>query len=120
MVPVGDLSILVRGRRIEVRREVVLVATGSWDGCSIGDRVGTLAPTGVPSDEEALWTEIASEIAKDEETALVQAASSTYDAEGVDLSLIDWMLTMTPTDRLRTLERHAAGLAPFVPDDRDD
>lgn len=30
-----------------------------------------------------------------------------YDENGVDISLIDWMLSLTPIERLRYLQNHA-------------
>lgn len=116
----GELTVLVHGRRVEVRWERELVATALWDGARLRERVGTLAAAGLPQDHKRLWDEMAVAIAKDEREALAQSASCAYDGQGVDLTLIDWMLGMPPTDRLHLLERHAAGLAPFVLDDHDD
>jgi hypothetical protein len=35
------------------------------------------------------------------------SAEPTHSEDGVDLTLIRWMLSMTPTQRLQTLQQHA-------------
>lgn len=44
-------------------------------------------------------------------------AEQAYDSNGVDLSLIDWMLSLTPVQRLEVLQDAINFFAPFQPDD---
>jgi hypothetical protein len=46
--------------------------------------------------------------AEGERTAPVQAAAAepTYSEDGVDLTLIRWMLSLTPAERLDVLQQH--------------
>ena len=39
-----------------------------------------------------------------------------FDAAGVDLTQIDWMLSLTPFERLQVLYGTAASLARLIPD----
>src|SRR5262245_17634729 len=41
-----------------------------------------------------------------EDGTSVEPPAPAYAEDGVDLSLIHWMLSLTPTERLRSLERH--------------
>lgn len=103
---VGGLEVLVDRREVVVRQGETIVATGEWTG-RLEVRSGVL--------DEETHANIAAAIAEDEARAL--ASATAYDDSGVDLTLIDWMLTLTPSERLRVLLRHAAGLAGFIPDD---
>jgi hypothetical protein len=40
------------------------------------------------------------------EEAFSPDSTQTYSKDGVDLSLIRWMLSMTPTQRLQTLQKN--------------
>ena len=40
----------------------------------------------------------------------LSGCDSMYSEDGVDLSLIRWMLSMTPTERLQTLQRNIRGI----------
>lgn len=44
-------------------------------------------------------------------------AEQVYDSNGVDLSLIDWMLSLTPAQRLSVLQDAINFFAPFQHDD---
>jgi hypothetical protein len=39
--------------------------------------------------------------------------------DGVDLTLIDWMLSLSPSERLATLQDAIDFFSPFVPDESD-
>jgi hypothetical protein len=64
-----------------------------------------------------VWEQLETAIANDETEALASANATANDDDGVDVTLIDWMLSLTPTERLRVLMRHASELAGFVRDD---
>lgn len=101
------LDVDVDRRDVTVRSGGATVATARWTGRTLEERCGSLT-----SDT---WAELEAAIAASEERAISMAAAT--DESGVDLTLIDWMLTLTPTERLRVLMRHASGLAGFVRDD---
>lgn len=52
-----------------------------------------------------------------EERDDIPAIENAYNAEGVDLSLIDWMLGLSPSERLDVLQDSINFYAPFQPDD---
>jgi hypothetical protein len=45
-----------------------------------------------------------------EEHSLTSVAKSVYSADGVDLTLIRWMLSLTPAERLRVLQHSAQSI----------
>jgi hypothetical protein len=45
-----------------------------------------------------------------EEQDLPPELQPDYSKDGVDLSLVRWMLSLTPAERLQALEQHSAGL----------
>ena len=109
---VGDFQIRIDRRNVEVRNGEQTIATGRWDGRSVVDRAGR-----VGDDDEAFWAMLVARLVADEREALRAATVDAVDESGVDLTLIDWMLGMSPTERLHVLMRNAAALAPFVCDD---
>lgn len=104
-----DLHVEVDRHRVVLIAGDTTVATAHWDGRSLSERTGPLDAAG--------WGELESRLAQDESEALAAAATDAHDEAGVDLTLIDWMLGLTPTERLAFLQQHAAALAPFVKDD---
>jgi hypothetical protein len=106
---VRGLDVVVDRNCVTVRDANEVVATARWTGRSLENRSGSLAGP--------LWEELERAIADDEARAVALAEQTAHDQEGVDLTLIDWMLSLTPTERLRVLMRHASGLAAFVRDD---
>lgn len=106
---VGELEVTVDRTDVVVRRRDARLATARWNGRRLDDRDGSL------SDEE--WAALEFAIRADEDQAVAESAATAQDDEGVDVTLIDWMLSLTPTERLRVLMRHASGLAGFVRDD---
>ncbi len=79
-------------------------ATARWDGRRLSER------TGLVDD----WNELETLLARDEAEALAARVVDSAAEAGVDLTLIDWMLGLSPTERLNFLRQHAASLAPFV------
>jgi len=43
-----------------------------------------------------------------------------YDAAGVDVTLVDWMLSLSPRERLEALFVHATSIARLLADARTD
>ena len=44
----------------------------------------------------------------EEENAVTESTQQTHSDDGVDLTLIRWMLSLSPIERLRTAQRYAA------------
>jgi hypothetical protein len=49
-------------------------------------------------------------LAEHKEAALESQGEQTYSDDGVDLTLIRWMLSLTPTERLQTLQQTVQSL----------
>jgi len=49
-------------------------------------------------------------LAEHKETSLESQGEKTYSEDGVDLTLIRWMLSLTPTERLQTLQQSVQSL----------
>jgi hypothetical protein len=101
-----------------VFREDVVVSRGRWTGSRIEALSAPLVPPPPDEDAAARAARIAEEeevlaalsrkLAEDEAAAIAAIAANAYDANGVDLTLIDWLLRMTPRERLDVLERYTA------------
>ena len=103
------LQLVADRHRIALADGDALVAAAHWDGRALSERMGSL--------DDATWNELAEFLARDEAEVLEAAEAGAHDEAGVDLTLIDWMLELTPSERLHVLRRHAAALASFVKDD---
>ncbi len=54
------------------------------------------------------------------DASLAESQAAAFDEAGVDLSLIDWMLSLSPLERLEAMEAHGRSLASLIPDARSD
>jgi hypothetical protein len=134
MRPTGYTA-AVDGQRVDILRDGVIVATGRWTGRRIEDCPGALRlerPRGstatragprdgvgyTSEDFEAICADMEEELASwdaicaelEEQLAAEEAAAlaePTHNADGVDLTLIDWVLGMTPRERLQMVEAYA-------------
>jgi len=104
---------------VEILRDGLLVGTGRWNGRRIEDCPIRLRTPESPEDEEeadaeaeALFAQVEEAIASEEE-AILANAPDTHNEDGVDLRVIDWMLSFTPRERLKIMEGFAG--APFRP-----
>lgn len=95
--------------RVQISRNGVLVGTGRWTGRRIEDRPSGLAPE-TPSDEEKIFAALEAGLLEEAERELAEMQAQAYDEDGVDRSLIRWMLGLTPRERLRVLEDHSRSL----------
>lgn len=104
--PVSDgyeVSLLDQ-ERVEIRREGRVVTMARWNGCGLVD-----CNPGLP-EAPARAAEILALLSQrvdDEIVAAWKALPDPCDASGVDLTLIDWMLAMSPAERLANLEEAA-------------
>ncbi|MFT3770777.1 MAG: hypothetical protein QM820_35590 [Minicystis sp.] len=111
-------SAAVDRTQVLVFRENVLVGRARWTGEHIVDLSAPLLPEAPGEDEgaraarlaeqEAILAELARELAAEEAAAVAALHANAYDAEGVDLTLIDWLRSLTPAERLDVLEGYTA------------
>ncbi|WP_437762052.1 hypothetical protein WMF27_01440 [Sorangium sp. So ce281] len=109
-MPGTGYTALVDGHRVDVLRDGVVVATGRWTGQRIEQSPACLIEGDIVDLDEALaasdaiYAELEERLAAEEAAAL---AVPTCNEEGVDLTLIDWVLDMTPRERLEMIESYA-------------
>jgi hypothetical protein len=111
-------SIAVDRNEVLIFREAVLVGKGRWTGARIEDLSAPLLPASPDEDEaaraarlaeqEAILAALARAAAEEEAAAVAALHANAYDAEGVDRTLIDWLLHLTPAARLDVLEGYTA------------
>ncbi|WP_129344619.1 hypothetical protein [Sorangium cellulosum] len=98
------------GHRVDILRDGVIVATGRWTGQRIEQSAACLVQDEIEDPDEALeasdaiYAKLEEQLAAEEAAAL---AAPAYDEQGVDLTLIDWVLDMTPRERLEMIESYA-------------
>jgi hypothetical protein len=95
--------------RVLIFRDGALVGTGRWTGRRIEDR-----PSGVsleaPGEEETIFAALEAGLREEAAREVAEMQAQAYDEDGVDRSLIRWMLSLTPRERLRVLEDHNRSL----------
>jgi hypothetical protein len=108
-VQIGAYTATIDGDRVQIVRDGMLVGTGRWTGRRIEDRPSGLSPE-APAEEERIFAALEAGLLEEaaQEVAAMQAQA--YDEDGVDRTLIRWMLSLTPRDRLRVLEGHNRSL----------
>ena len=106
---IGAYTATIDGDRVQIVRDGMLVGTGRWTGRRIEDRPSGLSPE-APAEEERIFAALEAGLLEEaaQEVAAMQAQA--YDEDGVDRTLIRWMLSLTPRDRLRVLEGHNRSL----------
>jgi len=50
------------------------------------------------------------------DSSLADSQAAAFDEAGVDLTLIDWMLSLSPLERLEAMQVHGRSVASLVPD----
>jgi len=97
------------GDRISIREDGRVVASGRWSGGHIVDRSGTIGH-GSLSD----WETLEGELREESEAQIRRAADLAYDERGVDVTQIDWMLSLSPLERLHVLDAQRRSIARLV------
>jgi hypothetical protein len=92
-----------RGWSVEIQEGDRCVGVGRWTGRDIVDRPPL--GTGDPALEEAIYGELAAQLAAEIDAAFAETPPLT-NAEGIDLPLIDEMLRLTPRERLLALQEN--------------
>ena len=100
------------GWRIDILRDGVVMGHGRWTGNSIVERTVTIYPDD-PAREAALHDEWVAMVNADVDATLA-AAPPNVNEDGVDLALIDWMLSLTPTERVQVLQNWVNTFGGFV------
>lgn len=100
--------------RVLILRENVLVGTGRWTGTRIEDLSLQVPPEPVPyaradhgAEAEALIQALERRLNEEETEAIAAVSASACNADGIDLTLIDWILRLTPGERFDVLENYA-------------
>ena len=55
-----------------------------------------------------------------QDEAILAEQAGAYDSSGVDLTLVDWMLSLSPRERLEALFVHGESIARLLDDARTD
>ena len=97
--------VTVDRHQVLVFRDELLVGTGRWTGRAIEDLRPPLMPE-APAEEAALLASLGQALAEEEAAAIASLNAGACNAEGVDLTLIDWILRMTPRERFDVLESY--------------
>lgn len=97
--------VTVDRHQVLVFRDELLVGKGRWTGRAIEDLSPPLMPD-APGEEAALLASLGQALAEEEAAALASLNAGACNAEGVDLTLIDWILRMTPRERFDVLESY--------------
>lgn len=103
----GPYNVTVDRHQVRVFRNDALVGTGRWTGTSIEDFDSPL-DLDVGSDDSAVLAELAQALQQEELTFITAINANAYNSDGVDLTLIDWILAMSPRERFDVLETYTA------------
>ncbi len=85
--------------RVEIWQDAALISVGRWNGRSIVD----CSPPLSDSNAAAILPDLAAQVDA-EISAAWSALPAACNADGVDVTLIDWMLSLTPAERLAVLQ----------------
>lgn len=100
-------NITVDRHQALVFRDNVLVGKGRWTGTTIEDVSPPLLP-GAPDEEAALLASLGQTLAREEAEAVAALHANAYNADGIDLTLIEWILGLTPRERFDVLESYTS------------
>lgn len=109
---VGENMVELIGEIVRIQRNAVTTASGRWRGGHVIDRSGRLDPL----DDDAAWKVVESALRRESDAFLAAAVSGAYDEHGVDITQIDRMLSLTPTDRLAVLDGERRSIARLLSD----
>ncbi len=103
----GPYNVTVDRHQVFLFRDHVLVGTGRWTGTTIEELNPPLLSDS-PERTAALLTSLAEALAQEEAVAVAEINANAYDANGIDLTLIEWILRMTPRERFDMLEMYTS------------
>ena len=105
---IGDFKVELRATQVTVWRVDRQIASGTWRGGRIVNRVGSLPAT-------ISWSEIETAIQADAAQLVEASQRSAHDARGVDVTQIDRMLALSPHERLRRLDAQRDAILRLCP-----
>jgi len=103
----GPYNVTVDRHQVFLFRDQVLVGKGRWTGTTIEELDPPLLSDS-PSEDAALLASLAEALAQEEAAAIAEINANAYDANGIDLTLIEWILRMTPRERFDMLEMYTS------------
>lgn len=109
---VGEATVELIGEIVPIQRNAVTTASGRWRGGRVIERSGTLDPR----DDDAAWKVVESALRGESDAFVAAALSGAYNERGVDVTQIDRMLLLTPTDRLTVLDGERRSIARLLSD----
>ena len=102
---VNDLEVELDDETVHVLRGGEEVARAGWTGRAIVPPPASNAPVAAID-----WHAIERALIEDIDAELEARRSAAYDSAGVDLTLIDWMLSLSPRERLEALSIHGRSI----------
>lgn len=109
-VQLGRYTATIDFDRVQIFRDGTLIGTGRWTGRRIEERPSGISPD-APDEEDKIFAALEVGLVEEAEREVAVAQAQAYDADGVDRSLIRWMLSLTPRERLRVLDDHNRSLS---------
>lgn len=103
----GPYNVTVDRHQVRVFRNDALVGTGRWTGTRIED-FSPSRPLDPAFDTSTLLADLAEALALEESSIITAMQANAYNEDGVDLTLIDWILAMSPRERFDVLESYTA------------
>lgn len=98
------------GIGVEIRVDGHPVGRARWTGWRLVDRPTRLG-VDPGADEQSIYAALEADLSSRGEAEVAALSLAAYDREGVDRSLIRWMLGLSPLERLRTMDEHNRSLA---------
>lgn len=109
----GEYTATVEHDRVSIFRRGVFVGEARWTGRRILDRPPGLKRE-APHEEDAIFAALEAGLAEEGAAEVAAMQNSAYDDEGVDITLIRWMLGLSPRERLKVLDDYARSMAGLV------
>lgn len=104
--PRREISAVTDGVKVYIYRRGEQIGKGYWNGARIEGCDAVLADD--PDELAAIFEELEAERTAEEARILEEVSANAQNEEGVDLTLIDWALSMTPRKRLKMNERYTS------------
>ncbi len=109
-MPLDNFHATIDGDIVRIHLGGDLRGTGRFANGRIEQYHG--APLGeTPEAHESALAHLAALLLEQARAELAAMQKEAYDDDGVDLSLIRWMLSLTPRERLRAVDDHGRSLA---------
>lgn len=104
-----EYDVVLEGDSVVIVRDGVAIGRARWTGWRLVDR--SVLSDEVAADEPEIYAVLEQRLAAQAAGELEALAAAAYDADGIDRSLIRWMLGLSPRERLRVLDEHNRSMA---------